>query len=69
MTSNQEMLKSFLLFLAGKKAVLEVTFGNFHSQKDHENEVFLSENILHFVSKCTKHHNYVKTPIVTVCAL
>ena len=31
-----------------------------NSQKDHEDEVFLYENISHFISKCPfKHHKYV----------
>ena len=28
--------------------------------KDHEDEVFPQENILHFVLKCTEYHKYVK---------
>ncbi len=41
-------------------ALFDVTSGNFNSQKDHEDEVFLLENILSFVLKCTRRHKVRK---------
>ena len=38
------------------------------AKKDHEDEVFLYENILNFVSKCTKHHKYVESQMAA-CAV
>ncbi len=39
----------------------DVSSDIFNSQKGHEDEVFLYENILHFVVKCTKHHKYAES--------
>ena len=53
---------SLLLFCAPKIDLNDVTSGNLNSHKDHDDEVFLQNNILlHFVLKCTKFSNYVKT--------
>ena len=41
---------------------------SFDSQKGHENDVSLQENIIYFVSKCTKHHKYVESQMAA-CAL
>ncbi len=49
-------------------ALFDVTSCVFYSQKDHEDEFFLNDNILHFVLECTEYHKYVKSPIVA-CAL
>ena len=38
------------------------------AKKDHKDEVFLKNNILHFVLKCTKFYKYVKNPM-TACAV
>ena len=32
----------------------------FEARKDQEDEVFLLENLLHFVLECTEYHKYVK---------
>ena len=37
-------------------------------QKDHEDQAFFLENILHFVWKCTKHHKYAESQMAS-CAL
>ena len=37
-------------------------------KKDHEDEVLLYENMLNFVLKCAKHHNYAESQMAT-CAL
>ncbi len=36
-----------------KNDLNNVSSGIFNSKKDHEDETFLQENILHFVSKCS----------------
>ncbi len=43
------------------------TSSKFNSQKDHEDQVFLYENILHFVLKCTEYHKYVRF-LIAACA-
>ena len=63
-----------VLFVARNKRNLiciasnDVSSDIFNSQKDHEDEVFLYENILHFVLKCTKHHKYAESQMAA-CAL
>jgi hypothetical protein len=50
-------------------ALNDVSSANFNSQKDHEDDVFHKENILHFILiKCTGYYKYVKFKIA-VCAL
>ncbi len=39
-----------------------------NSQKVHDDKVFLYENMLHFVLKCTKHHKYAESQMAA-CAL
>ena len=50
-----------------KNDLNDVSSSNFNSQKDQEDEVFLQENMLHFVSKCTKHRRYVESEMAA-CA-
>ena len=38
-----------------KEILVDVTFGNLTAKK-HEDEVFLCDNILHFVLECSKFH-------------
>ena len=52
-----------------KTALFDVDFGNFNMQKDHEDEVFLQENILRLVLKCTEYCTYVKSLMADVRAL
>ena len=45
-------------------------FANFHSQKDHKYEIFLCENILHFVlNVSTEYHKICKIPNGRMCIL
>ncbi len=39
-----------------------ISSGIFNSQKDHEDEVFLYENILHFISKCPLNITNMQNP-------
>ena len=43
-------------------------FTQWINSKDHETDVILQGNILHFVIECTEYHKYVKFQIA-MCAL
>ena len=66
LTSLKAMQISFVP--SYKNDLNDVSSGIFNSKKDHEDETFLQENILHFVSKCTKYHKYAESQMAR-CAL
>ncbi len=68
LTSFKAMQMRFLFFSSYKNALNDVSSGNFRRQKDDEDKVFFHENILNFVSKCTKHHKYAES-IIAACAV
>ena len=47
----------------------DVCSGNLNSQKDLKDQVFLRNNILHFVLECTKFYMYVKTQMTAFALL
>ena len=65
--SAKSMQISFLLFHA-QNDLNVVSSGNLNTQKDHEDEVFLQNNILFSVAQCTKFSKYVTIQMIA-CAL
>ena len=59
------MQMSFLLFCAPKIDLNDVTSGNLNGHKDHEDEVFLPNNILHFPNMLKPKWLHVLSPILT----
>ena len=54
----------FSIVSCPKNDLNDVSFGNLKSQKDHKVEIFVKNNMLHFVLKCTYFCKYVKTQMI-----